>query len=414
LTQLWHGSAWRGAAQHGITRHSMVTIAGWTVPWSRQSRAWHKYEAQLASVSTMQRLDCNGRISDVTAGPSAKDSIEKPNGAAARMQATSRKAVFASFPCSVVYQVKLSGVGSGTRCPQARDPSTLRQNEGLIGTGRTGHLHGCSRSPKYRTAKGTDWFHVVLKKGNHTILITGGASGIGFGLATRLADLGIHVVVTGRRADKLSEATTLCPALKAVQGDVSSEEGRRALHAKVMQAFPRLNVLINNAGIQHRLPPLATADHGAAEVWAQHELELSTNLDGPMHLSFLFLPHLLAQPEARIVNVSSGLAFVPMAAMPTYCSSKAALHSFTLSLRRQLEDTSVKVTEVIPPAVDTDLGGVGLHKCGEPLDAFSDHVVAIMVQDEEPDEIGYNMSDKMRAIGLEGFQGEFKAIHSRH
>jgi uncharacterized oxidoreductase len=176
-----------------------------------------------------------------------------------------------------------------------------------------------------------------------------------------------------------------------------------------MQDFPRLNVLIYNAGIQNRLPPLATADHGAAEVWAQHKLELSTNLDGPMHLSFLFLPHLPAQPEARIVNVSSGLAFVPMAAMPTYCSTKAALHSFTLSHSHQLKDTSVKVTEVIPPAVGTDLGGVGLHKFGEPLDAFSDHVqwhvVAIMVQDEEPDEIGYNMSEKMRTIGLEGFQG---------
>ena len=122
-------------------------------------------------------------------------------------------------------------------------------------------------------------------------------------------------------------------------------------------------MLVNNAGIQNRLPPLVVQSQSSESVnaaWQAHKAEIAINFEAPIHLSMmLLLPQLSGHPSSLIVNVTSGLSFVPIAFMPTYCATKAAAHSFTLSLRQQLKDTSVKVLEIVPPAVNTDLGGAG-------------------------------------------------------
>eukprot|EP00048_Salpingoeca_helianthica_P010172 m.145660 g.145660 ORF g.145660 m.145660 type:complete len:256 (-) comp15026_c0_seq2:185-952(-) len=224
-------------------------------------------------------------------------------------------------------------------------------------------------------------------KGN-TILVTGGASGIGLAFSSRLAAAGNTVIVCGRRLEQLAEAKRLFPALHTLQADVSSAAGRVALVKEAVAAYPALNVLVNNAGIQNRPPPLKEEQD-----WATHASELEINLHAPMHLSMLFLKHLQTQPNPVIINVTSGLAFVPIAAMSTYCATKAALHSFTLSLRQQLAG-SVAVVEIVPPAVNTDLGGKGLHDYGVPLEVYADATFARLLAGEV--EIGHSFSDQVR------------------
>ncbi len=223
----------------------------------------------------------------------------------------------------------------------------------------------------------------------NTVLITGGASGIGWALARRFANAGSQVIICGRRADQLLVAKQLCPELHTVQCDVSVPAERLSLVKTVTEAFPTLNVVINNAGIQNRFPSLLEPQD-----WQRHEAELATNLAAPMHLSMLFVPHLRQKPAAAIVNITSGLAFSPLAAMPTYCATKAALHSFTLSLRHQLKTTSIAVIELVPPMVNTDLGGKGLHDQGTPLDEFADHAFAQLEKGEL--EFGFGFSEISR------------------
>ena len=203
----------------------------------------------------------------------------------------------------------------------------------------------------------------------NTVLVTGGASGIGFGLAQRFVHAGSTVIICGRREGKLAEAQAACPELHARTCDVADPSEREALFAWATNNFPDVNVLINNAGIQQRInlqePP----------VWDDIEREIAINLSAPIHLASLFIPHLRARSHAAILNVTSGLAFSPLAMMPVYGATKAAMHSFTLSLRRQLSDADVTVVEVIPPAVDTDLGGPGVHTYGVPLPEYVDSVV---------------------------------------
>jgi uncharacterized oxidoreductase len=206
-----------------------------------------------------------------------------------------------------------------------------------------------------------------MRLDSNTVLITGGASGIGLGLAERFRKAGSEVIVCGRREGKLREAQQRLPGLRTRVCDVATEEGRAALADWAVREFPALNVLVNNAGIQLRS---SLTDPGE---WEQSHEAIAINLEAPIHLAMLFAPHLRRQERAAIVNVTSGLAFAPMARVPVYCATKAALHSFTVSLRHQLAGSSVEVLEIIPPAVDTDLGGPGLHtfgvKIGELLDA---------------------------------------------
>lgn len=222
-----------------------------------------------------------------------------------------------------------------------------------------------------------------------TVLITGGASGIGFAYARRLLALGATVAVCGRRGEQLAWAKQQAPSLSTLECDVALESERKRLAAWVCQEFPELNVLVNNAGIQNRPPPLVKSQD-----WTAYERELATNLAAPMHLSFLLLPQLLKAREAAIVNVSSGLAFSPMSFMSCYCATKAGLHSFTLSLRHQLRNTAVKVVEVVPPKTNTDLGGKGLHDDGAPLEEFADTTFARLLSGEE--EIGFGFSEHSR------------------
>jgi uncharacterized oxidoreductase len=224
-----------------------------------------------------------------------------------------------------------------------------------------------------------------MELSSHTVLITGGASGIGLALAERFLRSGSDVIVCGRREHTLREAQARLPKLSTRVCDVSSERDRAALFNWTVAEFPRLNVLVNNAGIQNR-----TRIADAAHDWERTRQEIAINLDAPVHLSALFIPHLLAQQHPAIINVTSGLAFVPMASNPIYCATKAALHSFTLSLRHQLSATPIQVIEIVPPAVNTDLGGAGLHTFGVPVDEFADAAMAGLREGEL--EITYGFS----------------------
>jgi uncharacterized oxidoreductase len=222
----------------------------------------------------------------------------------------------------------------------------------------------------------------------NTILVTGGASGIGLALAERFLHRGNEVIICGRREEKLQEAKEKFPDLHIRVCDVSDEFDRQLLAEWVTSEFPNLNVLVNNAGIQQRINLWdATAD------WSYYRQEIAANQEAPIHLSLLFIPHLMTQKHATIINVTSGLAFVPPAWVPIYGATKAAMHSFTVSLRLQLSKNNINVVEVLPPAVNTDLGGIGLHTFGEPLDAFADAVFNGFEQGRL--EIGYQFSEKV-------------------
>ena len=242
-----------------------------------------------------------------------------------------------------------------------------------------------------------------MELGGNTVLVTGGGSGIGLALASRLLAAGSRVIVCGRRAEVLEAAAARHPGLVTRVCDVAREDEREALAEWARREHPELDVLVNNAGVQRRV---RLAD---PEPWADTRQELAINLDAPVHLTALLLPHLLARPRAAVVNVTSGLSFAPLAAVPVYCATKAALHSFTLSLRHQLAGTAVEVVEIIPPAVDTDLGGPGLHTFGAPLDAFADDVAARLAAGEL--EIAYGTAEDRAAAARSAFDGSFAAMN---
>jgi uncharacterized oxidoreductase len=189
-----------------------------------------------------------------------------------------------------------------------------------------------------------------LKTTGNTILITGGGTGIGLALAEIFRKTGNEVIICGRREKKLREAQKKLPGLHIRTCDVASPGDRRSLVDWALESFGALNILINNAGIQKQID----FKSGAASL-LDDENEIEINFEAPVHLSALLIPHLMNQTEAAIVNVTSGLGFVPLAIMPVYCATKAAVHSFSWSLRHQLRNTSVKVFEIIPPTVDTEL-----------------------------------------------------------
>ena len=184
----------------------------------------------------------------------------------------------------------------------------------------------------------------------NTILVTGGGSGIGRGLAEAFHARGNQVIIAGRRQQQLEDTAAANPGMKTLVLNVEDAAGVTEAAAKLKQEFPRLNVVVNNAGI------MRPEDVTKGEV-ADAEAIVTTNLLGPIRLTAALMPHLLAQPSATIVNVTSGLAFIPLAMTPTYCATKAALHSYSLSLRYQLKDTGVRVVELAPPWVATELMG---------------------------------------------------------
>jgi len=183
----------------------------------------------------------------------------------------------------------------------------------------------------------------------NTILITGGGSGIGQGLAEALHALGNRVIIAGRRADALQEVADANPGMAIATLDVGDAADIARFSAELIAAHPALNAVIHNAGIM-REEKLAEGSY-----LADAEATIATNLLGPIRLNAALLPHLLEQPRAAVLTVSSGLAFVPLASTPTYSATKAAIHSYSQSLRRQLRETNVDVIEIAPPAVATSL-----------------------------------------------------------
>ena len=190
-----------------------------------------------------------------------------------------------------------------------------------------------------------------MKTRGNTMLITGGATGIGFALAEAFTKAGNTVIICGRRENRLKEACARLPGVETLVCDVSKKRDRESLFRWVKNNYPALNVLVNNAGVQK----MVDLTKGARDL-LEGENEIATNLVAPIHLTALFIPLLSRQKEAAIINVSSGLGFVPIAAMPVYCATKAGVHLFTVSLRHQLKGTPVKVFEIVPPMVDTELG----------------------------------------------------------
>jgi uncharacterized oxidoreductase len=193
------------------------------------------------------------------------------------------------------------------------------------------------------------------------ILITGGASGIGLGLTERFIQENNTVIICGRREELLSAAAAKFPSVITKVCDLSDENERLDLFNWVEQNHPDTNVLVNNAGIQNWMRIEADGFYDRA-----HE-EITTNVLAPIHLANLFakLPSI-----KTIINVTSGLAFIPLAQAPVYCATKAFMRSFTLSLRRQLKEANIEVIEMIPPALNTDLGGKGLHDAYPPVSEF--------------------------------------------
>ncbi|MDX1521838.1 MAG: SDR family NAD(P)-dependent oxidoreductase [Anaerolineae bacterium] len=185
---------------------------------------------------------------------------------------------------------------------------------------------------------------------NNTIFITGGGSGIGLALAEAFLSLNNTVIICGRNPKKLAAAKTQFPALHPIRCDLTDEADVRRTVEQLKTDFNDLNVLVNNAGMLH-MYDFFRESNGLEKI----EREISTNLTAPIQLTKRLLPVLAQNPEAAIINVSSGLAYVPMAGAAVYCATKAALHSWTRSLRHQLAQTPVKVFEVLPPTVDTEM-----------------------------------------------------------
>lgn len=184
----------------------------------------------------------------------------------------------------------------------------------------------------------------------NTILITGGTSGIGLGFAKALLQLNNNVIICGRREHRLQKIKEEYPNIITKVCDLSIDEEREALFKWATQHYPDTNILINNAGVQLKTDLTKPVDMDRVRT------ETDVNFYAPIHLSSLFAPHITPKADGAIINISSGLAFTPIAWMPVYCATKAAIHSFCLSLRHQLRDTPVNVFEIIPPAVDTELG----------------------------------------------------------
>ena len=213
----------------------------------------------------------------------------------------------------------------------------------------------------------------------NTIFITGGGSGIGRGLAEALHKLGNQVIISGRRKAVLDETTGANPGMQSVELDVEDPASIAAVAEKLIAEYPQLNVLINNAGIM-------LADFVGNPVDdARVASVVTTNLLGPIRMTSALIEHLKAQPEATVAYVTSGLAFTPLASTATYCATKAAIHSFALSQRFQLRNTGVKVLEIAPPYVQTELNGPKQKSdpSAMPLDEFIAETIKVLGTDAD-------------------------------
>lgn len=220
-----------------------------------------------------------------------------------------------------------------------------------------------------------------MELSGNTILITGATSGIGWAFAEAFLSLGNRVIVCGRRQERLEQLQERYPDLIATVCDLQDEDQRAGLVEWLVQEYPDLNMVINNAGIQ------LLTDLTQPVSLERVRGELETNFVAPLHLASLLAPHFATKENAAIVNISSGLAFVPLAEVAVYSATKAAVHSLTQSLRHQLRNTGIRVFEVAPPAVDTELGpetweeGAASHG-GIPIEEFLEEALESLRNDE--------------------------------
>lgn len=189
-----------------------------------------------------------------------------------------------------------------------------------------------------------------MKLSNNTVLVTGGGSGIGLALAKAFALRGNTVVVCGRNAQKLGVVRKENPTIVTFPCDIARDQDQQHLVENITQIYPNLNILINNAGIQHNYNFSDAKNHTNPI-----EEEVNINLLAHLKLTDRFLPFFMQRPSAAIVNITSALAVVPKQSAPIYCATKAAMHNFTKALRYQLENTPIKVFEIIPALVDTEM-----------------------------------------------------------
>jgi len=211
----------------------------------------------------------------------------------------------------------------------------------------------------------------------------GGSTGIGLGLAHEFLNAGSAVIVCARSQKGLDEAKAKYPALITVKADVATAGGRENLAKWVITNYPKTNILINNAGT-FREPNLVDE----TDNWAERQAEMDIHMSAPVHLAHLFSKHFVSQPEAAIINITSGLAYVPLPVYAVYSAAKAFLHSYTISSRVVFSKTNVRVVEISPPAVATS------NNPGVPNDEFCAEVFKRFVAGEK--EIGYKSSEERR------------------
>lgn len=236
---------------------------------------------------------------------------------------------------------------------------------------------------------------------NNKILITGGASGIGLGLTERFIQENNTVIICGRRESVLNEVKAKFPSVITKVCDLSLEEERIELYKWISENHPDLNVLINNAGIQKWV---SVTDAGFYE---SMKSEISTNIEAPLHLTSLFIELKSLQ---TVMNVTSGLAFSPFAKVPVYSATKAFFRSFTISLRHLLKAKNIEVIEIIPPALNTDLGGVGLHDAHPSVSSFIESIFEQLKEGRT--ELTFGTSETRLNASVPELKASFEALHS--
>ena len=235
---------------------------------------------------------------------------------------------------------------------------------------------------------------------NNKILITGGASGIGLGLTERFLKENNTVIICGRREAVLKEVSDKYPSVITRVCDLSNETERIALYEWIAAEHSDLNVLVNNAGIQQWM------NITDADFYTRAKEEIITNIEAPVHLISLFIN---LSSLNTVMNVTSGLAFTPLTKTPVYSGTKAFFHSFTLSLRYLLKSKNIEVVEIIPPALNTDLGGKGIHDAAPPV---SDFIEAIFAQLKEgKTELSFGFSEAMTKASQEDLKNAFNRMN---
>jgi uncharacterized oxidoreductase len=250
-----------------------------------------------------------------------------------------------------------------------------------------------------------------MKISGNIVLITGGATGIGYAMAKSFLQAGNEVIICGRREERLLQTQKKHPDLHIKVCNVADEADRRALVKWATANFRNLNILVNNAGVQRDIDFTEGIDEFLAG-----DSEIKINLEAPIVLSGLFIPYLTGKKEAAIINVSSGLGFVPAARMPVYSATKAGLHAFSMALRHQLRNQGIKVFEVVPPAIDTELNSEGRAQRGNfKVDLKPEEFVAAVMKGFQNDvfEIGFGMSEGFIKASRAELDKSFQQMNSR-